>query len=309
MSKSLLSSNRAKAYALLLLNTALWGFSPPIIKKALEFTTINQFLFGRYLLASLIFVPIYFLMRKGAKTGVRHQKWWLLIFLALLGTPLTLIPLYEGLKLTSSLEAAILTATTQIIVVLGGRLFLKEKIRQNEEIGVIVALLGTVLLTLEPALRDGFALTFSLLGNFLVLASNFIWAAFLLLVKKLKTDAGQISLVSYLVSLPVFLLLLMVEPAETIAATNPGNPTALFGILYMAIAGSVIAFWAYTKGQELIPAGEASVFTYLQPLFTFPLAYFWLGERISPTAILACVIIASGVYFSEYHTKSRGPTS
>lgn len=300
MSKSLLKSKRALAYALLLINTILWGFSAPIIKKALDYVTINQFLFGRYLIASLIFLPIYFIANRGKK-GLRHTNWKPLVFLALLGTPLTLIPLYEGLKLTSSIEAAILAATTPILVILGSRLFLREKITANQEVGIFVALLGTLVLTLEPAFTNGFSLTFSLLGNLLIIVSNLIWAAFLIITKKIKADPGQISLVSYLVSVPVFLVLLLLESPLAIIKTNPGHPLALFGVLYMAIAGSVIAFWAYTKGQALIPAGEASVFTYLQPIFTFPLAYFWLGESISGLGILACLLIAAGVYFSEYH--------
>ncbi|MEK7524751.1 MAG: DMT family transporter [Patescibacteria group bacterium] len=304
MSKSLLKSKRAQAYALLLINTILWGFSAPIIKKALDYVTVNQFLFGRYLIASLLFIPIYFLLRTKKKNGIRHANWKLLIFLALLGTPLTLIPLYEGLKLTSSLEAAILAATTPIIVILGSRLFLREKISVNEGVGIFVALLGTLILTLEPAFSNGFRLfTFSVLGNLLIIASNLIWAAFLIITKKVKADPDQISLVSYLTSVPVFLILLLLESPLKIIQTNPGHPIALFGILYMAIFGSVIAFWAYTKGQALIPAGEASIFTYLQPIFTFPLAYFWLGESISQLGLFACLLLAAGVYFSEYHGR------
>lgn len=306
MSKSLLHSKRSKAYALLLLNTILWGFSPPIIKQALNFITPSQLLFGRYVLASLIFLPIYFLTRKRADLEIRNLK--LVILLALLGTPLTLIPLYEGIKLTTSIEAAILTATTPILVILGGYLFLKEKVSTNEKLGVGVALAGTLLLAFEPLLSDGSGFRFSLLGNFLILGSNFIWVAFLLLIKKLKTDASQISLVSYLVSIPVFALLIFLEspqiPALSISEGSVLNFNALFGIVYMAIFGSIIAFWAYTKGQEYVEAGEASVFTYLQPVFTFPLAFFWLGETISRVGLLACLLIAAGVYFSEYHARS-----
>ena len=308
MSKSLLHSKRAQAYALLLINTILWGFSAPIIKKALDYVTVNQFLLGRYLLASLIFLPIYFLTRKKARLGIRNLK--LVIFLALLGTPLTLIPLYEGIKLTTSLEAAILAATTPIIVILGGRLFLHEKISANEQTGIFVALLGTLILTLEPAFSNGFSLTFSVLGNLLIIVSNLIWAAFLLITKKVKADPGQISMVSYLVAIPVFAILLFLEKPNILHSSFIiPNLTAVFGILYMAIFGSVIAFWAYAKGQALIEASEASVFTYLQPLFTFPLAYFWLGESISQLGLFACLLIATGVYFSEYRGTSRGRTS
>jgi len=309
MSKHHLSNKRSKAYALLLLNTVLWGLSPPIIKVALNFVTTNQFLLGRYLIASLIFLPLYFIFQNKDIKKLRHQNWPLLIFLALLGTPLTLIPLYEGLKLTSSIEASILTATGPLLVILGGRIFLKEKISRNEEIGLIIAIFGTLLLAFEPILNNGAGVKFSLIGNLLILGSNLIWTAFLLLVKKLKTDASQISLVSYLVSIPVFAFLVFFTPASVVARTNIGAPLALMGIVYMAIFGSVIAFWAYTKGQEYIEAGEAAIFTYLQPLITFPLAYFWLHETISGAALLACLLIATGVYFSEYHGKSKGQTS
>lgn len=301
MSKSRLSSKRSFAYALLLLNTILWGLSPPIIKKALDFVTINQFLFARYLIAGLLFTPIYFLMRRGKKTSLRHANWPLLIFLALLGTPLTLIPLYEGIKLTTSLEASILTATGPLLIILGGSLFLKEKISRNEKLGLLVAILGTLILTFEPLVRHGTGFKFSLLGNLLTLLSNLIWAAFLLLAKKTKADAGQVSLLSYLVSIPVFLVLMFFDSPAVISHTQPLAPLAILGILYMAIFGSVIAFWAYAKGQEYIEASEASIFTYLQPIFTFPLAYLWLHENFTPVSLLACLVIAAGVYVSEYH--------
>lgn len=301
MSNRHLSSKRSFAYALLLVNTILWGLSPPIIKVALNFVTINQFLLGRYLIASLIFLPLYFIFQNEVQTRIRHSNWPLLIFLGLLGTPLTLIPLYEGIKLTSSIEASILTATGPLMVIVGGRLFLKEKISKNEMIGLVIAILGTLLLALEPLISDGPGFKFSLLGNLLILSSNVIWTAFLLLVKKLKVDATKISLVSYLVAVPVFAFLLFLEPATALIGTNLRAPEALFGISYMAIAGSIIAFWAYTKGQEYIEASEASIFTYLQPLFTFPLAYFWLHESVSNVGLVACLLIASGVYFSEYH--------
>ena len=301
MSKSHLSSKRSFAYALLLLNTILWGLSPPIIKVALNFVSINQFLLGRYLLASLIFLPIYLLTRKKSPS-ITTNNYKLLILLALLGTPLTLIPLYEGIKLTSSIESSILTATGPLLIIIGGRIFLREKITQNEKIGLIIALIGTILLTLGPVVIDGPGFKISLLGNLLILGSNLIWTAFLLLVKKLKVDASQISLVSYLTAIPIFLLLMLLEPSKILNSSILNlNSTAIFGIAYMALAGSIIAFWAYTKGQEYIEAGEAAIFTYLQPLITFPLAYFWLHESISSVGLAACLLIAAGVYVSEYH--------
>ncbi len=299
MSSRHLSSKRSQAYGLLLLNTVLWGIAPPIIKIALNYVSIYQFLFARYLIASLIFLPIYLITRKKGH-HLRHHKQ--LIFLALLGTPLTLIPLYEGIKLTTSIESSLLYATIPVMAVVGGWLFLKEKIEKNEQLGLLIAIIGTLLLVLEPLFSGQVGpRASSALGNLFILVSNLIWVAFLLLVKKYKTTAEDVSLVSYLISIPFFLFLIFLEPSSISNLTSQiSNGYALLGILYMAIFGSIVAFWAYAKGQESIEAGEASIFTYLQPIFTLPLAIFWLHESVSLVAIVACIIIAIGVYFSEY---------
>lgn len=298
MSSHRLSSKRSRAYGLMLLNTFLWGLAPPIIKVALNYVSINQFLFSRYLIAFLFFLPIYLLTRKKLH---RLKNLRLLVLLGLLGTPLTLIPLYEGIKLTTSIEASLLYATVPIMAVAGGWLFLKEKIAKNEQLGLLIAVVGTILLVIEPLIvGQTRPIGFSALGNFLILVSNLVWTAFVLLAKKSKADADDISLISYLISIPFFFILILNEPASTLAAAQPFHPFAILGILYMAIFGSVVAFWSYTKGQQDIEAGEASIFTYLQPIFTFPLAYFWLHETISPIALVASGIIALGVYLSEY---------
>lgn len=298
MSGKILESKRAYAYALLLINTILWGLAAPLIKRSLDFVSPNTFLFGRYLLASALFLPLYFFW---AKKPLKTNNWWLLIFLALLGTPITLIPLYEGLKLTTSLEASILTAVGPITTIIGGAIFLKEVIARNEKIGVTIAFLGSLLIIFEPLLTGAnHQGTVSIIGGLLILLSNLIWTAFLLLAKRVKTDSSLLSLTSYLISIPVFGLLVLAEgqpfPAITRAAFSS---FAWIGIAYMAIFGSIIAFWTYIKAQEYIEASEAAVFTYLQPLFTFPLAFFWLKEPFTPFLAIACLVIAAGVYLSE----------
>jgi len=299
---SLPHSLRSKAYSLLLINTVIWGISSPIIKHSIGYVSPNQFLLGRYLIASLIFLPLYYFWFNRPKTkSLSSVK---LILLALLGTPLTLIPLYYGLELTSSIDAAVLVATGPVITIIGGRLFLKEKISPREKIGIIIALIGTLVVVLEPITNSLVSNhsnpESSLLGNFLIIFSNFIWTAFLLIDKKYQANPVQISLLSYLVSIPIFSLLTLVEPASTTnILQNIFASSATPGIVFMAIFGSVIAFWAYTAGQKLIEASEAAVFTYLQPLFALPLSIFWLKESLGPTFILACLVITLGVFISQ----------
>ncbi len=294
------SSNRAKAYALLLVNTVIWGLSAPIIKQSLNFVSPNEFLLARFFIASIIFLPIFLLTSKPKS----HNNWWLLIILALLGTPLTLTPLYVGLTMTTSLEASILIATGPIITILGGVIFLRERVNKMEKIGLALAISGTLVLIFGPLTTISLTVSKpSIIGSLLITLSNFIWTAFCLISKKFKTDTNTLSLVSYVIGLISFSFLVYSEGGSI---TQLGtkliiSPLALLGVTFQAILGSIVAFWAYIKAQEYIEASEASVFTYLQPVFTFPLAFFWLHEPITVPLVISSLIITLGVFLSERH--------
>ncbi|HEX9007720.1 MAG TPA: DMT family transporter, partial [Patescibacteria group bacterium] len=146
---SILPSNRLKAYGFLLLNAAFWGFAAPIIKYSLNYTTPNLFLLYRFLIATILFLPFYLIYRKKIKT---KTKPFLLFSLALLGTPLTLLPLFYGLNLTTSIEGSILEASSPLFIILGGLLFLREKMSLKEWLGFGITLIGTSLLTFEPVI-------------------------------------------------------------------------------------------------------------------------------------------------------------
>ncbi len=286
------SKNRLTAYSLLLLNAALWGFAVPIIKESLNHTTPTLFLFYRFIIASLFFFPIFLYY----KAKVKHQKinYFHHLCLAILGTPLVLLPLFYGLAVSSAIETSIIESASPIFVFLGGLVYLKEKASHKEWMGVLLALFGTLLLTVYPILQHT-ATSLSIQGNLLVILSNLFWAGFLLLSKKDHTDPIYLSFFSFLISIPFFFVLHILTPNYSFTL----SPAALPGILYMAIGGSIIAFWAYQEGQRRILVSEASIFSYLKPVFTIPLAYLWLKEPFTPLAMLSTAIIILGVYLSE----------
>lgn len=285
--------SRLIAYCLLLLNAALWGFAPPIIKHALTYTSPVTFLFTRYLIATILFFPIFLIYK--TKHPQSHQPKHLLL-LALLGTPLTLLPLFYGLQATTSIEASVLESVSPIFIILGSLVYLRESVRPKEWLGILLALAGTALITLQPILNGATLNSLSIKGNVLIILSDLFWAAFLILAKKFHTDPIYLSFTSFLLSIPLFLFLVLATHSPLLPAT-----ASLPAIFYMAIGGSIIAFWAYQEGQKRIEASEAAVFSYLKPIFTIPLAFLWLREPLSPITILATIVIISGVYLSENH--------
>src|SRR3989304_9894704 len=101
-------SSRAKAYLALLTMAVIWGVALPLVKPSLEHVSPSQFLYFRYLIAAPLLLPVFigyaFKLKLSLKTYLK------IIALEILGTPIALTILYQGLKLTSGLEASLLGA-------------------------------------------------------------------------------------------------------------------------------------------------------------------------------------------------------
>lgn len=304
-------SPRKMAYLSLLINVTIWGAALPVVKPALSYVSPYQYLFYRYLVAAPFAIP--FLVYLLAKHKPSLKMLFTILAMEILGVTGYLSLLYEGLKLTTSLEATLLANTSAIFIILGGVWFLKEKEERRELIGLSLAIAGTILLTFEPIIsgRNHFGFG-SFTGNLLILTANLFWAAYVLLAKRVYKNVPKL-LVGFLSPwvglLTFFVLVLITKPGLTLSQfpqmilSDFQNFPVLAAALYMSLLGSIVAVPAYIYGNSLIEASEASLFTYLQPLVTIPLATLWLNEPLNLIMITALIFSTSGVYIAEKRKK------
>lgn len=294
-----MTKKRLTAYLVLTLVSLLWGIASPVIKYTLNYLSPYSFLFWRFLLTSIIFLPffLYFLRKQPIK--LKDLPW--LVFLGFLGTPLTLILLFVGYEKTTSMDGVLISATAPIFITIGGALLLKEKVTKIERIGLIIAVIGS-LITISQPIFEGNIFKGSLYGNFLVFLSVIAWVVYVLFykMKSLKYHPLISTSIGFFVGLLSMIpLVLLTNSSSYHLSPITYHPNALMGILYMVIFSSVIAYTLYEYGLSLIEASESSLFAYLQPIFAAPIALWWLGEKISLPFILGATVIAIGVFVSE----------
>lgn len=306
-------SGRYFSYVLMLINTFCWGAALIIVKPALETTTPFRFLFYRFVLASILVIPLLFKYSKTVKNI--SQKLKTIIPLEILGTSLALSLLYLGLAQTSAIEASLLTMTTPIWIVVGGVLILKEREENREAIGLVLAVFGTALLTLFPFMQNSIATQsgISITGNLLVFLSVIAVAFYYLLAKKayLRMPKLFVTSISFIVGAVSMLPLVIWEHSGSEGSlintmlNDLTDTKVIVAAVYMATFGSIIGLTAYIKGQDGIEASEAALFTYLQPLIFLPLAYVLLGEKIFSVQIIALIIILIGVWIAESRIRKH----
>ncbi|MBI5356895.1 EamA family transporter [Candidatus Collierbacteria bacterium] len=295
-----MSPKRKLAYTLLIVNTIVWGLAIPIVKPALSFTSPERFLFYRFLLAALLTFPFLVLNWKKWKLNLKNVA--KIISVELTGTTLILWLLYYSLKFTSAIEASLIASVSPLFVVITGVLILKEKETKREWRGLILALLGTFIITAGPLANNGKYSSGHFWGNSLILFQNIIWAVYLVLAKKTyrKYSKIAVTIISFWVGTITFLILSLPSGNPLLAlSAEIVQPQIFLAVTYMAIFGSVIGATTYLAGQSLIEISEASLFTYLQPLAAIPVSLIFLRESLTPLTVLGIILIFVGVITGE----------
>ena len=303
-----MTKSRLTAYLMLLATSVIWGIAAPVIKFTLNDFPPLIFLTYRFLLTSLVLLPIFALTTHGSIfVPFTRRETWMLILVGLLGSSINLGLLFWGINYTSSISGSLLSATSSVLIVLAGVLFLKEQVTRTERLGLILAFIGSIVIVLSPTF--GNQQTGSVLGNFLILLANLAWVAFVIVSKvELKHKVTPL----FLTTTSFFLGFISLFPIALLQTGSINNLVSFIseqpisahaGVWYMALISGALAYYLYQEGQKRIEASEATIFSYLSPIFAAPLALFWLGETITTPFLFGAIIIAGGVVIAEYKKR------
>lgn len=301
-------SARTKAYLLLVSVAAAWGIATPIIKVAFADFPPVIFLTYRFLITSVVTIPLLLILEPATwhfLDGLSAKEWSWLLLGGFLGSTLQLGLLFWGLSLTTSLDASLIGSTSPILVALAGHYILKEKIPFLTRIGLMIAFIGSVFTVIQPVFSGHKIFSGSILGNSLVFFGVISWVIYILLTKKaLQHKISPLALMTIMFFVGfitmTFVAFFLYRPSFILKVFNHASAFGHLSVFYMSFISGAFAYWAYQKAQKTITASKADIFLYLSPLFTIPLAYFWLRESITLTYIIGCAVIAVGVVVSQF---------
>ena len=131
-----------------------------------------------------------------------------------------------------------------------------------------------------------------------------------LLSKKLdrnKIPAVTTTMIGFIVAALTLIPFAMVVESPAVVLTEITTLPFKYhlGVWYMAIFSGLAAYFLAIKATKSIEVSEAWLIMYLQPIFTIPLAVFWLGETITPSFIIGGMIIAIGIILAEKKGKRK----
>lgn len=233
----------------------------------------------RFLVASIIMVPIF--IRIEGFPSIKKREMLILFLQGLFGVFLYSIFMLYGLTFTTAIEAGIITST--IPAVTGGLalLFLKEKLTKSVSVGILLAVLGTLIINVVGSASDIERGSSPIFGNLLIFGAVISEALFIILGKFVSQRVSPLA-ISTIVSVLGTISFLPLSLYEGAKFNFEGVTMAEWGlILYFGIVVTVIAFILMYQGVSKVPASTVGVLTGVLPISSVILSVLILGEKIS----------------------------
>jgi DME family drug/metabolite transporter len=200
-----------------------------------------------------------------------------------------------------SAGVAVATAVTlgaaPILVALGARLWMAERLGRGGAVAITSAVLGLVLLVFgsEPAAGSGARQP--LVGIGLALLSAVAYAASTLLSRGMGTDeVGKDPIGNALISFTAgALCLLPLAPTSGLLPEHGDTATVVALLAYLGLIPSALAYGLFFAGLRVVTATAASVIALIEPLTAAAIAVWLLGEKVTVPAVLGGATLFAAV--------------
>lgn len=290
-----------KTYFLLVLATFFWGANFIFAKTALKTLEPGIIATGRFLLASILLMLIYFFKKNSFKWKEVKSKLMVLTISGIIGVFAYNLLMFTGLKSTSSTNGALIMGLNPMFTLLLSGLILKTTINRFQIVGVLLSFCGVIFIISKGQLENILELNF-VQGDILMLVSSMVFGLYNVINKKYLSGIDALNLTAF-TTFPATLLFIAYTFTNTSLSEVHITNEALISMVFMGLLGSVLAYYFWNFGVKQIGADASAIFINLVPLFATLMSLF-IGQTINVTQIIGGVMIIGGVYVStKFKTK------
>lgn len=220
---------------------------------------------------------------------------------SLLGVVLNQLLFVKGLKMTTVVNATLLSTTIPIFALLISIALGTDRITLTKVLGIVLAAAGVVYL-IDPAHADFSGST--KVGNLLIIANSICYAAYIAISKDMFKRYGALTVITWMfifgsiITTPLGFYF-------TSSANLAGATTSVWlAVVYIILVPTVGAYYLNAWALARVAPSTVAVYIYLQPLIAAALAPLILPEPWNPRTWLAMFLIFAGVFVVTRRERS-----
>jgi len=286
-----------------LLGTALfWGGTYSAGRIVVQHVGPYSASFFRFAIASVLLVFVTWRQEGGIPRLKRTQLLPVLV-LGLSGVFAYNAFFLNGLRFVEAGRASMIVANNPIFIALFSAWLFGERLTPVKLLGILVSIVGAMVVIsrgqLSTLAQGGIGR-----GEWLILGCVASWVVYSLVGKVLMRDLKPLPSVMYSV--------LVGTAALAVPALWEGVASRFLDfslkewlcLAYLGIFGTVFGFVWFYEGIQKIGATRAGLFINFVPVSAVAIAYFVLGEALSPSLLAGAVLVTAGVYLTN---RTPGP--
>ena len=297
-------NKRVLANMALLLTAAIWGFG--FVAQRVGAKYIGAFTFNgiRFGLGAISLIPLILYMDSKRKRSTRVAVQKAVVERAansiikstilpgvLVGSVLYVAATLQqiGLAYTTAGKAGFITGLYMVFVPLFG-ILLRHKITKNSWAGVIIAVIGLYLLSVN----EGFSIA---TGDFLVLIGAIFWAIHILTIDRFANSVDPLKLSS--IQFATCSILSIITAFFTEVVTLEGLTGSLIPLLYGGLLSVGVAYTLQVVAQKHAKPSHAAIILSMESVFGAIGGALLLSERMSMRGLVGCGFILTGILISQ----------
>ena len=290
-------TDRVKAHIALFIVALIYGINYTIAKDVMkDYIEPRGFILLRVTGASLLFWLFHLFSPRDRIAGKDYLR---LALCGLFGVATNQLLFFEGLNLSTPINAAIIMTSNPVIVLLLSALVFRERLSTLKILGIALAAMGAVYLI---AGKGDVSLLQSdtSLGNLFVLINATSYAVYLILVKPLMSKYNALTVIKWVFFFGWFFVLPFGYDQFMEIPWPSMGPIILAETAFVVIFTTFIAYLFNIYAMKTVTSTTVSIYIYLQPIFATLSSVAVGADMLTWSEVGAAALIFAGVYFVSF---------
>jgi len=195
-----------------------------------------------------------------------------------------------GLEHTTAMNTAWIIGFIPVVIALGARVFLGQRLPPIAWFGIVVATVGVLLVTVQ----DPPSFARARLGDVLQVGSCFTWAAYTLVAVRPLARWGSLPMTAGPIAVAATVLWLATA-FDGRLLVGPPDLASLGSVLFLGIVCSGVAYLLWMRAVAEIGPARTGAYLYVEPFVTLAVAWAVLGEPVMANAVAGGIAVLVGV--------------
>ncbi len=209
---------------------------------------------------------------------------------------------YEGLNLTTPVDASIIHVTNPVFVMVFASILIREKVTAIKVAGIVLGAGGALILILYGRMVNMGTNSFK--GDILVMLNMLSYAMYLVLVKPMVAKYHSMTILKWVSFFGFLFMLPFTMKGVTGLHFQAVTIWEWLGVGYVVVLNTFLAYILINFALKTVEASMVSYYTYLQPIIASVMSVSLGGEAITIPKIIAAFLIFAGVFLVGRSKKS-----